>query len=154
MSKTYGLAGLRIGWVATQDADVLQKMAMLKDYTTICSSAPSEFLATVALKHRQQLAQRNIDLIQRNLRLLDGFFQRQARLFRWVRPRAGSIAFPRYLGGGVEAFCHDLVTHAGVLLLPGTLFGDREDHFRLGFGRANAPEAIQRLEAYVERLPQ
>lgn len=149
MSKTYGLAGLRIGWVATHNKAVLEKMAILKDYTTICSSAPSEFLAAVALKHRQLLAQRNIDLIQRNLRLLDGFFARQRRLFTWQRPRAGSIAFPRYLGGGIEAFCHDLVTHAGVLLLPGTLFGDRENHFRLGFGRANAPEAIERLEDFV-----
>ncbi len=150
MSKTYGLAGLRIGWVASRNAEVLAKMAALKDYTTICASAPAEFLAELALRHRQQLAQRNIALIQRNLRLLDGFFERQAQLFSWQRPRAGSIAFPRYLGGPIEPFCRQLVTETGVLLLPGTLFGDPHNHFRLGFGRADAPQALALLEAFVE----
>jgi aspartate/methionine/tyrosine aminotransferase len=45
MSKTYGLAGLRIGWIATRNEKVRARMESLKDYTTICSSAPSEFLA-------------------------------------------------------------------------------------------------------------
>ena len=44
-SKTYGLAGLRIGWLATKNRDLYNKIASLKDYTTICNSAPSEFLA-------------------------------------------------------------------------------------------------------------
>lgn len=42
MSKAFSMPGLRIGWVATQDADLLQQILQLKDYTTICSSAPSE----------------------------------------------------------------------------------------------------------------
>src|SRR5436189_183752 len=42
MSKAYAMAGLRIGWVATQDRDLLARLAAFKDYTTICSSAPSE----------------------------------------------------------------------------------------------------------------
>ncbi len=150
MSKTYGLAGLRIGWVASHNAALLAKMAALKDYTTICASAPASFWPRWLYATARVLAQRNIDLIQRNLHLLDGFFERQSHLFAWQRPRAGSIAFPRYLGGEIEPFCHRLVTEAGVLLLPGTLFGDRQDHFRLGFGRANAPQAIARLEEYVE----
>lgn len=149
MSKTYGLAGLRIGWAASHNAPLMAKMAALKDYTTICASAPAEFLAELALRHRQQLIDRNLALIRRNLRLLDGFFERNARLFSWVRPRAGSIAFPRYLGGEIEPFCHRLVSQSGVLLLPGTLFGDTHNHFRLGFGRADAPEAIARLEEFI-----
>ena len=42
MSKALSMPGLRIGWVATQDQELLQKVLQLKDYTTICSSAPSE----------------------------------------------------------------------------------------------------------------
>ena len=49
-SKTYGLAGLRIGWIATHNRELYDRMAGLKDYTTICNSAPSEFLASVALR--------------------------------------------------------------------------------------------------------
>ena len=52
MSKAFGLAGLRLGWVACRDRGVLRAMAELKDYTTICTAAPSEFLARLALRHR------------------------------------------------------------------------------------------------------
>lgn len=153
MSKTYGLAGLRIGWAATHNTALLDKMAALKDYTTICASGPSEFLAQLALRNRQQLVQRNLALIQRNLQVLAGFFQRQAHLFSWQRPRAGCIAFPRYLGGDIERFCHQLVTETGVLLLPGSLFADRANHFRIGFGRADAPQAVARLEEFLQHRP-
>ena len=63
MSKTYGLPGLRIGWIATRNAEVFNGMAALKDYTTICNSAPSEFLAELALRHRETLTERNLAII-------------------------------------------------------------------------------------------
>jgi len=151
MSKTYGLAGLRIGWVATRNAAVFERMAGMKDYTTICNSAPAELLAEVALKHRGQLAARNVGLIRENLRVLDGFFERQAGRFAWLRPRAGSVAFPRLVGEDIEYFCQQLVTEAGVLLLPGTLFDMPGGYFRLGFGRKNLPEALGALEEYLGR---
>jgi aspartate/methionine/tyrosine aminotransferase len=150
MSKTYGLPGLRIGWIATHNAAIYNRMAMLKDYTTICNSAPSEYLAEIALCHRQKIAQRNLEIITSNLKVLDGFFDRHAELFSWIRPTAGPIAFPRLIDGDVERFCHELVTTAGVLLLPGTLFDDQDNHFRIGFGRKNLPEAVACLEEYLE----
>jgi aspartate/methionine/tyrosine aminotransferase len=153
-SKTYGLAGLRIGWIATHNAELYRRMAALKDYTTICNSAPSEFLAELALRHRVSLAARNRTIIQRNLALLDAFFARHADRFAWQRPDAGPIAFPKLLeaqpgGEPVEAFCDALVRGASVLLLPGTLYGHPGNHFRIGFGRANLPRALERLERYL-----
>ena len=148
-SKTYGLAGLRIGWIATHNAEIYARMAALKDYTTICNSAPSEFLAELALRHREKLAQRNLEIITGNLAILDGFFERHARAFSWIRPNAGSIAFPHLKGEAIDLFCHTLVTQAGVLLLPGSLFDDRGNHFRIGFGRKNLPEAVTRLEEFL-----
>lgn len=149
MSKTYGLPGLRIGWVATHNHALLERMAQLKDYTTICNSAPSEFLAELGLRHRQALAARNLEIIRSNLHVLDAFFAAHADRFEWVRPTAGPIAFPRYKGGDVETFCHELVTRQGVLLLPGTLFKDTGNHFRLGLGRKNLPQAVERLERFL-----
>src|SRR5215212_122011 len=70
-SKTYGLAGLRIGWVATKNKKIYEKMALLKDYTTICNSAPSEFLAEVAMRNRNKLIARNINIITQNLSFMD-----------------------------------------------------------------------------------
>ncbi|MFM8321318.1 MAG: aminotransferase class I/II-fold pyridoxal phosphate-dependent enzyme [Chloroflexota bacterium] len=151
MSKTYGLAGLRIGWIATRSAEVYRRMAALKDYTTICSSAPSEFLAELALRHRARLTARTRSLLLDNLALLDQFFAGQAGRLRWVRPRAGSVAFPEYLDGDVERFCHALVSQAGVLLAPGELFDYPGNHFRIGLGRRSLPQALARLQDFLER---
>jgi aspartate/methionine/tyrosine aminotransferase len=149
MSKSYGLAGLRIGWVATREPQIYNRIASLKDYTTICNSAPSEYLAELALRHRKNLIRRNLEIILSNLDLLDGFFARHSNRFAWQRPIAGPIAFPRLIDRDVEEFCHELVTHAGVLLLPGPVFDYPGNNFRIGFGRANLPQALERLEFFL-----
>ena len=150
VSKTYGLPGLRIGWLAAHDRALLAKIAALKDYTTICSSAPSEFLAEVALRQRSALIARSLATIQTNLGFLDGFFARRGDRFRWVRPGAGPVGFPQLIGQDVDVFCDRLVKQAGVLLLPGTVFDDPGNHFRLGFGRANLSEALAKLEEFLD----
>jgi aspartate/methionine/tyrosine aminotransferase len=126
-------------------------MAGLKDYTTICNSAPSEFLAEVALRNRQKIAERNLGIIRQNLSVIDELFARYPSLFSWVRPQAASMAFPRYLGGNVEKFCDELVKKVGVLLLPGSMYDDSGNHFRLGLGRKNLPQAVERLEQYLSK---
>ena len=151
MSKTYGLAGLRIGWLATRDDGLSREFAAFKDYTTICNSAPSEFLAALALRQAETLVERNLRIIRDNLDRLDPFFHSHRELFAWYRPRAGSIAFPTLLGGKVDEFCGDLLEKAGVLLLPGTLYGEGFNSFRIGFGRKNLPEALDKFEEYLQR---
>ena len=152
MSKSFALAGLRIGWVATRDRDLLTRLAAFKDYTTICSSAPAEVLALIALKARDRVLGRSRAIVTANLPLLDGFFERWAGIFEWVRPRGGSIGFPRLLANvPVQQFSEDLVGETGVLIMPGTVFGDTGNHFRVGFGRTNMPEALARLESYASQ---
>jgi aspartate/methionine/tyrosine aminotransferase len=151
MSKAYGLPGLRIGWIAAMDSDLLQNMLEFKDYTTICSSAPSEFLSSIALNHHDELVARNLRLIEKNLSLLDAMFVRRDEVFAWERPVAGSVGFPKLLGDQhIEEFCSDLVERCGVLLLPGMVFGDESNRFRIGFGRQNMGECLARLEHYLE----
>ena len=149
-SKTYGLPGLRIGWIATHNRGVYDRMAALKDYTTICNSAPSEFLAELGLRHREELIRRNVGIIQDNVGRLDRFFEQHSELFNWHRPSAGPIAFPRWLGGSVDEFCEEVVEKAGVLLAPGSIFDHPENHFRVGFGRLGLPAALARLQEFIE----
>ena len=151
MSKAYGLAGLRIGWMATQNKDVLGRIQGMKDYTTICSSAPSELLAELALRHGSALMERNRGIIAENLRTLTSFFARHAERFEWHDPKAGPIAFPRLIKGDAGNFCDTLARKSGVLLLPGSVYDDSANHFRIGFGRRNMPEAVARLEAFLQR---
>ena len=149
MSKTYGLAGLRIGWIATRNHRLLEELAAFKDYTTICNSAPSEFLATLALRNAESIVGRNLQIIRKNIEYLDTFFRSHLDLFSWYRPKAGSVAFPALLRGTVDTFCADLVAKAGVLLLPGTLYEKGLNAFRVGFGRRSVPDALQRIETHL-----
>jgi aspartate/methionine/tyrosine aminotransferase len=152
MSKTYGLPGLRIGWIATHDSETYQAMAALKDYTTMCNSAPSEFLAELALRRRNTLAQRNLRIVRENLARLDVFFAKHADRFEWQRPSAGPIALPKLLmHPDADEFCAQVIRKASVMVVPGTLFGV-PGHIRIGFGRRNLPEALEAFEAAIMEL--
>ena len=153
MSKAYAMAGLRIGWLATHDRELLGRLAAFKDYTTICSSAPSEILSIIALRAGPQVLARSRGIIAANLELLDAFLDDWADRFTWVRPRAGSIGFARLTVPGVriDDWAAELVRAEGVLLIPGSQFEYPGNHFRLGFGRTDLPQALGRLEAFAER---
>lgn len=150
LSDAFGLAGLRIGWIATHDQDLRRRLAEFKDRSTICTSAPGEFFAGIALRHQGKILARNLEVVRRNLETLERFFARWSDLFSWVRPRAGSTVFPRLrVGMGAEEFCTELLESAGVLLLPGTLFEHDNVHLRFGYGRLDLPEALERLDTYL-----
>ena len=153
MSKTFAMPGLRIGWIATHDRDLLDRLARFKDYTTICSSAPSEILAIIGLRARDRVLTRSRAIVAANLERLDAFFDEWGDRFSWVRPRGGSIGYPRLTVPGVriDDWASELVQAEGVLLLPGSQLDDPGNHFRLGFGRTDLPVAVERLEDYARR---
>lgn len=148
MAKVYGLAGLRIGWIATQDAGLYEKIAAFKDYLTICNPSPSEYLATLALRHHAPLLERVRGITTANLDLLDAYFARNNERWEWRRPRAGTTAFPRYAGGSTAALCAQLAERAGVLLVPSAIFDAGDERVRLGYGRKNLPEALDALDGF------
>jgi aspartate/methionine/tyrosine aminotransferase len=149
VSKTYGLPGLRLGWLASRDTAFLQKIISIKHYTTICASAPSEFLTALAMRHRQKFIDRNLQIVLRNLRQLSAFFSRHPSIFDWTPPNASTIGFARFKPPqDVQAFCERLVREAGVLLLPGTVY-DEPRHIRFGYGRRNMPESLAQLESWL-----
>lgn len=150
-AKAYGLAGLRIGWLATRDRPFYDRVAEFKDYLTICNSAPSEFLAALALRNGDSLIARVQGIVARNLDVLDAFFARHADAWQWYRPRAGTTAFPRYLKGDTDTLCADLVERAGVLLLPSSAFDAGNDRVRIGYGRSNLREALAAVESLTNR---
>ena len=153
LSKSAGLPGLRIGWLATRRGDILDAVASVKDYGTICSSGPSELLAGVAARHLGELVARSRAIIDANLSLVEAFFARRPGFASWTAPEGGSTGFPR-LGGGeggfadAEALARQLVAEAGVMILPGSCYGYDRSYFRLGFGRASLSEA---LDAWLDR---
>lgn len=151
LSKTFALPGLRLGWLATQERALVTSWLAYKDYTTICNSAPSEILGIIALRAKDAIIARNLDIIRRNLQVAEQFFAVHADHFAWIEPHAGSIAFPRWLGTTpVEEFCEEVLTQQNVMIVPGSIFDYPGDHFRVGLGRRNLAEALQRVDDYLK----
>ena len=107
----------------------------------------------MGLRARETVLARSRRIVGANLERLDAFFEAWPDRFSWVRPRAGSVGFPRLTvpGVAIDDWAAGLVEAEGVLLLPGTQFGYGGNHFRLGFGRTDLPEALERLESYAAR---
>ena len=145
MSKSFALPGLRIGWLATRNTALLDRVARLKDYTTICSSAPSEILALIALRARGRVLERSRKIVMANLGIAREFIARHAGEIEWVEPRAGSVAFPRFLSRNADDVSNSLAEHESTLLIPGSLFNSDPSHFRLGLGRRDFAAALEGL---------
>lgn len=141
MSKAYGLPGLRIGWVATPDLELLNRLERYKHYLSICNSGPSERLTLIALKARETILFNNHALLLENVLLLENLLDEFPGLINWTRPLGGCVAFPEYIGPqDSEVFCRSLLEQSGVLLLPSSVYISEvaetpNNHFRIGFGR-------------------
>ena len=151
LSKTYGLPGLRTGWLVVREPLLRAEILNWKFYTSICPPAPSEFLAMAAWAVRDQLRDRNIATIEHNLVLVEDFFTRWPGKFSWRRPMAGSVALVGMDVPSVEAYAAGLAAEAGVLILPASAMGWDDQHMRMGFGRAGFGEALQHFESYLQK---
>ncbi len=149
LSKTYGLPGLRSGWLVVKDKEIRQDIINWKFYTSICPPAPSEFLTMAAWKIRDRLRDKSISLITENLKLAETFFKRWPDLFIWRRPMAGSTALVGMDVSSVMAFATEMADKAGVLILPAVTLGGDDSHFRMGFGRAGFGEALEKFDEYL-----
>lgn len=153
MSKAFGMPGLRVGWIACQDASLLEKVKEMKFYTSICNSSLSDIVSIISIRNKEKILAHNNQIVSNNFRLLEAFFQRHSEIFSWVTPKAGCIGFVRYKGkGSAKEFCEQLLQTTGVLLIPSDVFDLPSTHFRIGFGRKNMPEALACLEKFVESL--
>lgn len=152
LSKSFGLPGLRVGWLATQDLQGLELISQLKDYTTICGSAPSELLAIIALRNQEYILAAQNGSVRRNLAVLDDFFNHYQEQFSWNRPKGGSISFPRMLAvEDTYAFSEKVVAETGIMLAPSRAFQYGDHHLRIGFGRENLPQVIELFGEYLDQ---
>jgi aspartate/methionine/tyrosine aminotransferase len=155
MSKVYGLPGLRVGWIAAKDRYLLQRMERAKHYLSICNSAPSEALAVIAIKGRDQIIARNRALIEANLEYVSEFFAESSELFDWTTPDGGMVGYPAYKGtDGVENFTRQALEEANVLFLPASIFHSEltpspSNRFRIGYGRSHVVTGLSVMRDWL-----
>lgn len=164
MSKSYALAGIRVGWVASPDKDILLALAVARDHTTISVSQLDDQVAAYAMSNaiRPGLLKRNVELARTNLSLLAEFVERYPSVCSWIKPDAGTVAFVKFMKDGRpvddESFCIEVLQKTKAFFVPGSrCFGRGEDfrgYVRIGYVGETAvlAEALKRLGEHVEAV--
>lgn len=134
MSKSYGLSGLRLGWIAGPE-DLVNTCWGWKDYTSISNSPINDYLATFALKNVDKVMNRNLKIAQENLGIITEWLKQHDKYFDYVIPKAGVLLFPRLknLPMGSEELCKSLYNKHRLLMVPGECF-EMPNHLRIGIG--------------------
>lgn len=145
VSKTLGMAGVRIGWTVTQNAAVTNQLLDYRYWTTLATSAPSEVLAIAGLQAAPALLDRANTIVRTNVELLAAFVTGTPG-WDWVPPVGGTCGYPWLTEADAAAFSAWLVEHHGVLLAPDTMFKHVGDHLRFGLGRRLVNEGIASLQ--------
>ncbi len=148
LSKALGAPGLRAGWIASVDKDVIESVAQQKDYTTICGAGPAEVLGTMILRRRDAITAENLAIVRRNIESTHAFAKTLGARVHFDAPRAGCTALLR-VDTSAAALCDELFARESTLALPSTVFGFGDSHVRLGLGRRAFPEALEKLRAVL-----
>lgn len=152
LSKLYGLPGLRIGWVASQDSAVINAAIGQKHYMSICPNSASERLALMALRAQDAIVAPNLTIMRQNLEYMNRFFGRHQDVFQWKAPKGGCIGFPELKNGqSAEGFAQALLEQEGVLVLPSHLYHWPDRYLRISYGKSTMPEALEKLERFIQR---
>ena len=154
-SKSFGLAGLRTGWLVCNDLDFIHRVICYKDYLSICSSAPSEILSIIALNHIDDFLQPNIKKIQQNINLFAEFAQTQDVISSFIPPKSGSTAFVKLnINCSSLEFSNYLVEKAGIMTIPAEMFDHPGKFIRVGFGRESLSKILPIMRGFLEQNKQ
>ena len=149
-SKTFGLAGLRTGWLVSQDKEFLKKVISFKDYLSICNSAPSEILSLIALNNIDKFLLPILKKIKENISFFKEFSDNHDIISSFIVPKAGSTSFVELnIEHSSLDFSNELVSKTGIMTVPSEMFEHQGKFIRIGFGRKNFPEILNAFSQYL-----
>jgi len=150
MSKSLGLAGIRIGWAITPDQALLQSLVAIKAVNSICCSKVDEKLACIALENNQEILSKNNKIITDNIALFSALVARHPEKLNWQPPQAGILALVEIKNiTSMVLWSQTLTKQSGILVLPSELFGHSGNYFRLGLGQKRFAITSEKFEAYL-----
>jgi aspartate/methionine/tyrosine aminotransferase len=151
LTKTYGLSGLRCGWVLAAP-ELARRIWLLNDLFAATAAHPAERMSVVAFDQLERFRARARALLTSNRALLDSFLDSRADL-ECFRPPAGTVVFPRLPHGEPEEFFQLLRKKYETSVVPGKFF-EMPQHFRVGIGGdpANLRAGLERLGAALDEF--
>lgn len=152
MSKVFSLAGLRLGWIATHDEEVIRACLSHRDYNLVSCGMFDEWAAGIALRDPEKLLARNRAIVRENLAVLDAWVASQPHV-SYVRPEAGTTALVYYdLDLPSRAFCEEMYHATGAFVTPGDCF-ELEYCFRVGYACSvqELKAGLRAVDEYIAR---
>ncbi|MEM7431620.1 MAG: aminotransferase class I/II-fold pyridoxal phosphate-dependent enzyme [Pseudomonadota bacterium] len=151
LSKAMALPGLRIGWLTGPASDIYSAWQR-KDYTSITTTAISEYVAERVLKPalRDRILNRSKSMLRENLAVLTDWIVHHPNDVQLIPPQAGGMAFVEYAAEiNSTELVHTLREEKGILLLPGDVYG-MDGFFRVGIGATKdvLREGLDRISDY------
>ena len=141
MSKSFGLSGLRVGWIAAPE-EVLEAFRHIRFYTTVTAPVMEQKIATVAHRNWDKVMGRNQAILDRNYTFLKQWMGDRSHIFDWVEPKGGPVTFPKFIDSvNTDDFCLKLAEDYSVLVPSGNYSFNAEGFIRIGFGHSSGFEA-------------
>ncbi len=151
LSKSFGLPGLRIGWLATQSKVLREGFVHELDYSTRSTSIVSQFLAEIALRHAEAVLERNRRIALENLAIVNAFMERHGDILCWHAPIAGVLGFPRFtIPLPLERLADALLENEDLIVAWGDIFDADPSYFRLGFGHLGFGKTLAGFERVLD----
>jgi aspartate/methionine/tyrosine aminotransferase len=156
LSKAFGLPGLRLGWIVSSSKKVAEELWAYSDYTTICPTKMSDWLAAIALQpeNREKIQQRSSMIVKEHWAIMKSWLDSHSDVFKYVAPRAASICFPKHnLDISSLELVDRLLKEKSVLIIPGEHFG-MPNYLRIGFGQEKdqLKEGLSLITEMIESL--
>ena len=154
MSKTFSLAGLRLGWIVSKDEKIINLCRERRDYDTISCGVLDDIFASLALENKEAILERNRKIVMTNRELLHQWVSSEPRV-SYVKPVAGNTALI-YYDADMHSyeFCEKLLKETGVFYTPGECF-DLDYGFRIGyaFDSKTLMEGLEKTSEFISNLP-
>ena len=153
MAKPWGAGGCCIGWIACQDAEVIDKLRKAQHMFAVCVSRAGEIQAQMVIRSSAKIIARNMAIIHENLALLDDFFAANADLFEWHRPQASGTGFVKFKGPLSADELAEQLLDVGILVFPASIFDcddSQQQYFRIGFSRRTMPAALEAFKKFID----
>lgn len=149
-SKTFAAPGLRLGWIATGNQEIMEKLLLYRHFASTCTNLPCQLIADELLNRKNEIIRRNNSIVRANAKLLEQFLKKHQDFFSYVMPKGATMAYIKLKNGqSAMKFCMELLEHTGVLIVPSSVLENSDEYLRIGLGRRSFPDCIRLVDDYL-----
>lgn len=150
-SKSFGLPGLRVGWIASRNKTLIERIKRIRTHANSFASRPAEIIAISVTRNASRILQRNAEITRIGREALAAFVERKSKLWSLSMPQQGPVALARWKGPGTASdLCRHALEELKLVIVSSDLFQYGDRHVRFGFGTSAFPSQLARFERFLE----